>query len=56
MQELWIVQTNENHYEILDIFDNKEAAYECSKYYEGWIYAVFPITVISEFIKPKDID
>jgi hypothetical protein len=55
MQEIWIVQTHENRYEILDIFDNKDSAYECAENCKEWIYAVYPMKLKSEYIKPKAI-
>jgi hypothetical protein len=53
MKEVWVVQTNENNYQVLDIFDNKEEAFRCAKYLDGWIEAVFPMQVKSTFILPN---
>jgi hypothetical protein len=54
MSEVWVVQTNENRHEVLAIFDNKDAAYKCANYYDGWIQRVFPVNISSEFIEPEE--
>jgi hypothetical protein len=54
MSEVWVVQTNENRHEVLDIFDNKDAAYKCADYYGGWIGRVFPMNISTAFIEPEE--
>ncbi len=54
MSEVWVVQTNENRHEVLKIFDNKDAAYKCANYYDGWIETVFPMNIYSTFIEPEE--
>jgi len=56
MKEVWIVQTNENRYEVLDAYDTKEMALKCAEFYKGWIYAVFPVQIKSEFIQPESFE
>jgi len=54
MSEVWVVQTNENRHEVLKIFDNKDAAYKCANYYDGWIETVFPMNIYSTSIEPEE--